>query len=175
MADTGMEMNKVEGTSRVTHVEPPTEIFQARVDDKGRLKLPADIQRYLNEVFVLEGSVPKVFITSLDRRTVRIYPTSVWKQNELLLEQDADSSEDAEYIVFMAKDLGGTSEVDSQGRILVPAALRRLLNLENEPVWLNCYKSRINMLGREVYEEMQAKYMENTLGRLRQFERKGLK
>ncbi len=165
----------MEAIAKLTQVEPPTEIFQARVDEKGRLKLPADIQRYLNEVFVLEGSAPKVFITSLDRRTVRIYPTSVWKQNELLLEQDTDASEDAEYMVFMAKDLGGTSEIDGQGRVLVPAALRKLLSLENEPVWLNCYKSRINMLGKAVYEEMQAKYMENTVERLRKFERKGLK
>jgi DNA-binding transcriptional regulator/RsmH inhibitor MraZ len=93
----------------------------------------------------------------------------------LLLEQDTDASEDAEYMVFMAKDLGGTSEIDGQGRVLVPAALRKLLSLENEPVWLNCYKSRINMLGKAVYEEMQAKYMENTVERLRKFERKGLK
>lgn len=165
----------MDGILKFAQIEAPTEIFQARVDEKGRLKLPADIQRYLNEVFVLEGSAPKVFLTSLDRRTVRIYPTSVWKQNEILLDQETELSEDAESLVFMAKDLGGTSEIDSQGRVLVPSALRRMLKLENEPVWLNCYKSRINMLGKEVYEEMQAKYLESPIERLRKFERKGLK
>lgn len=165
----------MEGNAKLTQVEAPTEIFQARVDEKGRLKLPADIQRYLNEVFVLEGSAPKIFITSLDKRTVRLYPTSLWKQNELLLEEEADSPEDAEDLVFMAKDLGGTSEIDAQGRVLVPAALRREFKLENEPVWLNCYKGRINMMGKAVYEEMQAKYQQSPVERLRKFERKGLK
>lgn len=175
MAEDGYFWSKVDGNLKSTQIEAPTEIFAARVDEKGRLKLPVDIQRYLNEVFVLEGTAPKVFLTSLDRRTIRIYPTSVWKQNEFLLEQETEASEEAESLVFMAKDLGGTSEIDSQGRVLVPAALRRLLNLENEPVWLNCYKSRINLLGKAVYEEMQAKYMENPIERLRKFERKGLK
>ncbi len=165
----------MEAALRSAHVEPPTEVYQARVDEKGRLKLPADIQRYLSDVFVVQGTDPKVFITTLDGRTVRIYPTSVWKQNELLLEDELESPEEAEDLVFMAKDLGGSSEIDAQGRVLVPSKLRNLMNLENEPVWLNCYKSRINLINREVYEEKQKRYQENPLERLRKFERKGLK
>ena len=58
-------------------VEPPRGMYAARVDDKGRVKMPVDFQRYFEEL--AEG---KFFITSLDRRIGQVYPLSVWRQNE---------------------------------------------------------------------------------------------
>lgn len=133
------------------------------------------MQRYLAAVIESDGSEPRVFVTSLDLRIARIYPVSLWKQNEILLEQETDDPGEAEDIAFLAKDLGGSSDIDSQGRVLVPAELRRLLNIEGQPVWLDCYKGRINVYGKEVYEERQRRYRENTLEKLRKLERKGLK
>jgi len=133
------------------------------------------MQRYLAAVIESDGSEPRVFVTSLDLRIARIYPVSLWKQNEILLEQETDDPGEAEDIAFLAKDLGGSSDIDSQGRVLVPAELRRLLNVEGQPVWLDCYKGRINVYGKEVYEERQRRYRENTLEKLRKLERKGLK
>ena len=60
-------------------VEPPHSIAQARVDEKGRLKLPSEFLEYLKKL-----GVDKVFITTLDRQLARIYPISVWKANENL-------------------------------------------------------------------------------------------
>jgi len=165
----------VEGQPSPVSLEPPLGIYPARVDEKGRLKLPADMQRYLAAVIESDGSEPRVFVTSLDLRIARIYPVSLWKQNEILLEQETDDPGEAEDIAFLAKDLGGSSDIDSQGRVLVPAELRRLLNVEGQPVWLDCYKGRINVYGKEVYEERQRRYRENTLEKLRKLERKGLK
>ena len=155
--------------------EAPLGIYPATVDLKGRLKLPADMQRYLAAVLENDGSENRVFVTTVDRQMIRIYPVSLWKQNEILLEQETDDPAAAEDITFLAKDLGGSSDIDSQGRVLVPAELRRLLNIEGQPVWLDCYKGRINLYGKDVYEERQRRYRENTVEKLRKLERKGLK
>ena len=151
-------------------MEPPRGAYQARVDDKGRLKLPAAFQQYLNDL-----GESKVFITSLDVRIARIYPISVWKENEALFDSASEDPEPAEDIAFIANDLGADSEIDSQGRVLVPSELRRMLGLENQPVWLDCYKGRINIYGKEIYEQRKARAMESVAEKLKTLERRGLK
>ena len=69
-------------------MEPPHSIAQARVDEKGRLKLPAEFLEYLKKL-----GVDKVFITTLDRQLARIYPISVWKANENLFADAGDLAE----------------------------------------------------------------------------------
>jgi MraZ protein len=155
---------------KTTPVEPPRGIYPARVDEKGRLKLPVNFQEFLKE-----SGEQKVFITSLDIRTARIYPTSVWKQNEKLLAESTDDPEGAEDIAFMANDLGADSELDAQGRVLVPTELRRLLTLESQPVWLECYQGGINVYNKEVYEERQRRSRENLAAKLATFKKKGLR
>jgi len=155
---------------KTTPVEPPRGIYPARVDEKGRLKLPVNFQEFLNGL-----GEQKVFITSLDVRTARIYPTSVWKENEKLLAESNDDPEGAEDISFMANDLGADSELDGQGRVLVPTELRRLLNLESQPVWLECYQGGINIYNKEVYEERQRRSRENLAAKLAAFKKKGLR
>ena len=156
-------------------VPPPLGIYPARVDDKGRLKLPADFQQWLSAIFTGEASERRVFITSLDLTTVRIYPLSAWKSNESLLEQETENADDAADLAFLAKDLGGSSELDGQGRVLIPVELRQLLNLESQPVFLDCYKGRISVLTEEVYRQKQARARENALEKLNRLEKKGLR
>lgn len=153
-----------------TPVEPPRGIYPARVDEKGRLKLPVNFQQFLTGL-----GEQKVFITSLDVRTARIYPTSVWKENERLLADTTDDPEAAEDIAFMANDLGADSELDAQGRVLLPTELRRLLSLESQPVWLECYQGGINVYNKDVYEERQKRSRENLAAKLAAFKKKGLR
>jgi len=155
---------------KTTPVEPPRGIHDARVDEKGRLKLPGNFQEFLNGL-----GEQKVFITSLDSRTARIYPTSLWKENEKLLAESTDDPEGAEDISFMANELGDDSELDGQGRVLINTKLRRLLNLESQPVWLECYQGGINIYNKEVYEERQRRSRENLAAKLAAFKKKGLR
>ena len=69
-------------------MEPPHSIAQARVDEKGRLKLPSEFLEYLKKL-----GVDKVFITTLDRELARIYPISVWKANENFFANAGDLAE----------------------------------------------------------------------------------
>ncbi len=150
--------------------EPPRGIYPARVDEKGRLKLPVNFQQFLSG-----SGEQKVFITSLDIRTARIYPISLWKENEKILEDSTDDPDGAEDVAFLANDLGADSELDSQGRVLLPTELRRMLALEAQPVWLECYQGGINVYNKEVYEGRQRRSRENLVDKVKTFKKKGLR
>jgi MraZ protein len=81
--------------------EPPHSIVQASVDEKGRLKLPAEFLEYLEAL-----KVTKVFITTLDQRQARIYPIEVWKVNEALFQSSGENAAAAERLAFLAKVYG---------------------------------------------------------------------
>jgi MraZ protein len=129
-------------------VEPPRGSFQAKVDEKGRLKLPSIMQQYLAGL-----GESKVFITTTDIRTARIYPISVWKENEILFERPSENAEALADLAFIANHYGADSEIDGQGRVLVPTELRRELNMENQPVHLECFKGGINIYNKSEYDQ----------------------
>lgn len=147
----GPKWLKVENQSNPVSVEAPRGFHQARVDEKGRLKLPAALHKYLNELG--EG---KVFITTLDLRTARLYPISVWRHNEKVLADAGANSKAATRLSFLANHYGADSELDPQGRVLISKELRQELRVENEPVWLLCEKGRIEMYSKAVYEDTLA-------------------
>jgi MraZ protein len=151
-------------------VEAPRGFLSARVDEKGRLKLPSSIVQYL------EGfGERKVFITTLNGATARIYPISVWRETERLLEEPGDDTETKEDIAFIAYHFGADDEMDGQGRVLVPTELRRSLKFESEQVYLRCFKRRIDIIGREVYEQRLARAMDGAGDKLGSLEKKGLR
>jgi MraZ protein len=129
-------------------VEHPHSIAQASVDEKGRLKLPAEFLAYLEAM-----GVTKVFITTFDLKLARIYPMSVWKSNEKLFASAGENAAAAERLAFLAKVYGGDAEIDKSGRVLLPAKLRETLGLEKQPVWLDVFKGRINVVTKQIYDE----------------------
>lgn len=157
-------------SSTVVPVEAPRGFLSARVDEKGRLKLPAAIAQYLGAL-----GDEKVFVTTLNASTVRIYPISVWRQTESMLEEAGDDADVREDVAFIAYHYGADSDIDAQGRVLVPTDLRRALKLENEQVYLRCFKQRIDVIGREVYEQRLAKAMEGIGDKVGSLEKKGLR
>ncbi len=151
-------------------VEAPRGFLGARVDEKGRLKLPSNVVQYLEGL-----GERKVFITTLDGSTARIYPISAWRQTETSLEAPGEDAEAREDVAFIAFHFGADDEIDGQGRVLVPTELRRALKLENEQVYLRCFKQRIDILGREVYEQRLSKAMQGLPEKLQGLEKKGLR
>ena len=57
-------------------------IFQAKCDDKGRLKFPSEIVGYLKAL-----DVERVFITTVDLKLIRIYSETLWERNQNVLAQ----------------------------------------------------------------------------------------
>lgn len=116
-----------------------------------------------------------MFITSLDEITARIYPISVWRENEKILAESTDDPEGAADIAFLANDLGADSELDGQGRVLLPTELRRQLSLESQPVWLECYQGGVNIFNQAVYEGRKMRAREDRAAKLSVFRKKGLR
>ena len=149
-------------------VEPPHSISAARVDEKGRLKLPADFWEYLKK-----QGVDKVFITTVDLELARIYPIQVWKSNENLFATAGDLAELAADVAYIAKHFGGDSEIDGQGRVLLPAELRRRLEMESTQVFLDCYKGRINVATRATHDARLNRAFANLGDKVKTLEKKG--
>lgn len=151
-------------------VEPPRGVLSTRVDEKGRVKLPAAIAQYL-----ADSGEKKVFVTTLDLSTVRIYPISSWRQTEAMLEQAGDDTEARNDVAFVAYHYGADADVDPQSRVLVPTNLRRELNLENEQVYLRCFKQRIDLIPGPAYERMLAEAKTSLAEKLKALEKQGLR
>jgi len=128
--------------------EPPNGMYPARVDDKGRLKLPVGFQQYFAGL-----QEKKLFVTSLDRRIGQIYSIANWRESKKFLYSQKENSKPARRIAFNAQDLGADSEMDNQGRVLLPPEMRRELGIENQSVRLFHYKGRIEILSEAIYQE----------------------
>jgi MraZ protein len=135
-----------------TPVEPPNGMYPARVDDKGRLKLPVAFQQYFSAL-----PEKKLFVTSLDRRIGQIYPIPVWRENKKHFLTVNDPSGAVSRVWFTANAMGADTEMDAQGRILLPPELRRKLGIENQNVHLCSYKGRIQIYSGPIYEEEEQK------------------
>ncbi|MGI8555261.1 MAG: division/cell wall cluster transcriptional repressor MraZ [Pyrinomonadaceae bacterium] len=94
--------------------------YPARIDDKGRLKIPTHFRRRLEEKY---DSV--FYATSLTGESVQIFPLSEWKKIEQKLSL-LPSNEAARRIYLTRMNFfGQESEIDNQGRILIHPLLRQ--------------------------------------------------
>ena len=161
----------MEERPQTTPVEPPRGFFSAHVDDKGRLKLPVDLQQYLTAI-----GDEKLFVTSVDDRIARIYPISVWKGNEKVLEALATEDPDAaDALSFVTNDYGAEAKVDPQGRVTLPTDLRRGLALENQEVRLDWSQGAINVYSKAEYEARKKQAKDNLAEKLKMAKLKGFK
>jgi MraZ protein len=153
-------------------------MYTARMDDKGRLKLPVDFQNFF-------GAFPekKIFVTSLDGRIGQLYPISVWRQNERFLSESQEDPDVVANVLFNAQDLGNDAEMDTQGRITVNAQMRDELDLVGQELHLVVVKGRVEILNEAQYQERRRAARpaadENgkrqALENVRRLEQKGLK
>ncbi|MEW5806449.1 MAG: division/cell wall cluster transcriptional repressor MraZ [Acidobacteriota bacterium] len=99
----------------------------AKVDGKGRLKIPSEYRS------IIEGEFGTMFyVTSIDGRAVRIYPFPVWEENEKKLKGKSSLNPSFEKFYNLTNIYGRMVEMDSQGRILIPAFLRKDANINGE-------------------------------------------
>lgn len=93
--------------------------YAAKIDDKGRLKIPNAFRSLIEEK---HGA--QVFVTSLTGEYVRIYPMVVWAALEEKLAK-VPSTHPARVKFFdRVNYYGQTAEFDSQGRVLIHPRLR---------------------------------------------------
>jgi MraZ protein len=151
-------------------VDPPRGTLSGRVDEKGRLKLPAAVVEYLEAL-----GEKKVFITTLNVSTALLYPISVWRETENMLQESGDDADIRADVAFVANHYGEDADIDGQGRVLLPTTLRRELDLEKDDVHLLCFKQRIEIFGSKVYEERLSRAKMNLADKVSALEKKGIR
>lgn len=99
----------------------------ARIDDKGRLKVPNAFRSLLESKYGRE-----LFLTSLTGEYVRIYPMPVWLEIEQKL--DAMPSTHPSRLRFLDRVnyFGQIAELDGQGRIVIPMQLREAATMTGD-------------------------------------------
>jgi len=90
-----------------------------RVDEKGRLKVPADFKRVIDEKYSA-----KFYITSMDGKVAQIYPFEEWEQIEAKLNGLSNFNASKKKFLTVTNYYGQTVEMDAQGRLLIPQLLR---------------------------------------------------
>ena len=91
----------------------------ARIDDKGRLKVPNTFRRLVEQKHGRE-----LFLTSLTGEYVRIYPMPVWLELEEKLAAMPSTHPAKLRFLDRVNYYGAAGELDIQGRVIIPARLR---------------------------------------------------
>src|SRR5690242_19378591 len=145
-------------------------MLTGRIDDKGRLKLPTDMIEYFRKL-----PEKTLYVTSLDGRMGQLYLKSTWLSNEKLFHEYRDDPELTQDVSFLAAAMGAPAEVDSQGRVQLPAKLRKQLSLEEGVVHVYSYKGRIQILSEALYQERLNAALQGSSAKVLRLETKGLK
>jgi MraZ protein len=98
--------------------------YRHRIDPKGRLPVPAAFRRGLGEAAL-------VVVTPLDQ-CLAAYPPAEWARLEEQLRALPAFSKPAKALTRLLASRAVDCELDVQGRILIPAALRAAAGLDRE-------------------------------------------
>ncbi|MDQ1589685.1 MAG: transcriptional regulator MraZ [Pyrinomonadaceae bacterium] len=94
--------------------------YTARIDAKGRLKVPTTFRRHLQETHGAE-----VYVTSLTGDSVRIYPLPEWESIEQRLALLPSMDPARRKFLDRTNYYGQQTTIDGQGRVLIHPLLRK--------------------------------------------------
>jgi MraZ protein len=100
--------------------------YPARVDEKGRVKIPAAFLEALREY----GN--KFYVTSENGDYVRVYPMKIWNEIEEKLARLSSHNRTKQKFLTRTNYYGQLVELDGQGRILVPPILRESAQMRGD-------------------------------------------
>ncbi|HTQ95947.1 MAG TPA: hypothetical protein VMH89_04035 [Candidatus Acidoferrum sp.] len=100
--------------------------FPAKVDEKGRLKIPVSFLEELGEY----GN--QFYITSTTGDTARIYPMKVWNEIEEKLAKLPSTHKSKRKFLMRTSYFGQVVEIDGQGRVLMPSVLREKAQIKGD-------------------------------------------
>jgi MraZ protein len=98
-----------------------------RVDEKGRLKVPAEFKRLIDEKYGTQ-----FYITSLDGKVAQVYPFEEWQRIEEKLAKLSNFNPTKKKFLNRTNYYGQLVEIDGQGRVLIPALLRDTARIQGE-------------------------------------------
>ena len=119
------------------------------IDTKGRLAIPAKLREVLSRRFKTDENEPNWVVTLDSRKRLLFYPESEWeKVEQKLLNLNVNGKPNLQLYQNLLLHNAETLEMDSAGRVLLPANLRRLANFDKE-VSLLGHVNRLELWDRE--------------------------
>src|SRR5438105_13050347 len=97
------------------------------VDEKGRLKVPAEFKRVIDEKYGTQ-----FYITSVDGKVGEIYPFEEWERIEQKLAGLSNYNPTKKKFLDRVNYYGQIVEMDGQGRLLIPQLLRDAAQIKGE-------------------------------------------
>src|SRR5215213_4019408 len=100
-----------------------------KIDDKGRLKIPTDFRRLIEERYGQD-----LFVTSVVGDSALIYPLPVWEEIEQKLVALPSTDRTKVRYLERVNYFGQQVSLDVQGRILIPQLLRERAGMNGDVV-----------------------------------------
>ena len=136
-----------------------------RVDEKGRLKVPAEFKRVIDEKYN-----EKFYITSLDGKVGQVYPFEEWERIEQKLAGLSTFNPTKKKFLDRTNYYGQQVEMDGQGRLLLPQLLRESGQIKGEVAVLGnltyLVVRNLELFKKEIQEEKFTPEDEKTLDEL---------
>ncbi len=98
-----------------------------RLDEKGRLKMPADFKHEIDRNY--DG---QFYITSLDGKVIQLYPLKEWELIEERAAAQPISNQTVQKFLNTTSYYGQAVEMDNQGRLTIAEWLRNKFGLKGE-------------------------------------------
>lgn len=99
----------------------------AKVDEKGRLKLPSAFKQLVDA-----ANVTQFYVTSTDGRSAEIWPLPEWEKREAQLADSSTLDDAVRKYLNLTSYYGQQVEMDNQARLLLPQILRSTARLDAE-------------------------------------------
>ena len=101
--------------------------YAAKIDDKGRLKIPNAFRALVEKAHGTE-----LFVTSLTGESVRIYPMPVWLALEERLANAPSTLPARNRFLDRVNYFGQAAEIDGQGRVVIHQRLRESAGMSGD-------------------------------------------
>lgn len=98
-----------------------------RLDDKGRLKIPADFKREIDRSYD-----DQFYITSFDGVVIQLYPLKEWEALEQQIKGQSTSHQRLQKFLDTTSYYGQQVTLDNQGRLTIAERLREKFGLKGE-------------------------------------------
>jgi len=118
-----------------------------RVDEKGRLKIPAEFKRVIDEKYGTQ-----FYITSRDGDVAQVYPFEEWERIEQKLAGLSNFNPAKKKFLERTNYWGQQVEMDGQGRLLIPQLLREDAQIKGE-VAVSGYLNYLEVRNLEAYRK----------------------
>lgn len=108
--------------------------IEAKVDDKGRIAVPAQYRRHMNDRGI---GVHLVMRVDGENMCLVMYPIDVWQKKVEQLQQSLNEWDAEDQMMLMQYVASAAeAEIDAQGRVLIPRKILQQIAVESDGLFV---------------------------------------